>query len=156
MRHIIFITLIFVASTTLLDAQVTATSDRRSANILKVRKTDLDTTLKIETVTGYPDKTTLVTNQSRTFRAFVLCVPSGSEEGCFSRVFVTEIKTGTTYAVEGEPIEVEVMRPVDELKWVDNDRLSYERWTNPHYGHRYLLNVRTKKQVGAWILSDKR
>lgn len=154
MRHILFIALVFVVSSTSIVAQVTATSDRSSANILKLRVTELDPTLKIETVTGYPDKTTLVTNASRTFKAFVLCVPSGSEEGCFMRVYVTEIRTGKTYAINGEPIEVEVMRPVDDLKWLDNDRLSYERWTNPHFGRRYVINVRTKKQVGAWILTD--
>ena len=48
------------------------------------------------------------------------------------------------------------MRPIDELKWLNNDRLSYERWTNPHFGHRYIFNVKTKKQAGAWILSDVR
>ena len=155
MRHILLITLIFIASSTLITAQVKATSDRSSANILKLRKTDPDPTLKIETVTGFPDRTTLVTNPSRTFKAFVLCVPSGSEEGCFSRVYLTEIKTGNTYVITGEPIEVEVMRPVDELKWLDNERLSYERWTNPHFGRRYVVNVRTRKQVGAWILRDE-
>jgi hypothetical protein len=154
MRHILFITLIFIVSSTSIAAQITATSDRSSAKTLKLRKTDLDPTLKIETVTGYPDRTTLVANSSRTFKAFVLCVPSGSEEGCFMRVYVTEIKTGNTYEVNVEPLEVEVMRPVDELKWLDNDRLSYERWTNPHFGRRYVMNVRTRKQVGAWSLTD--
>ena len=154
MRHILFIALIVIVSSTSIEAQVTATSDRSSAKILKLWKTDPDPTLKIETVTGYPDKTTLVTNPARTFKAFVLCVPSGSEEGCFMRVYVTETKTGNTYEINGEPIEVEVMRPVDDLKWLDNDRLSYERWTNPHFGRRYVMNVRTRKQVGAWSLTD--
>jgi hypothetical protein len=85
----------------------------------------------------------------------VLCVPSNKiGNSCSSRVFVKKISGGATYVINGEDDGVTVMRPVDELKWLGRDLLSYERWTTPHYGHRYVINVRLKKQVAAYILSD--
>jgi hypothetical protein len=150
------IALFLIASSTGIAAQIKTAPDRDSANILKIEAISPDPKLKIEPVTGFSDKTSLVTNRGRTFKAFILCVPVSGTEGCSSRVFVTEMKTGNTYVITGELREAEVMRPVDELKWLDNYRLSYERWMNPHYGHRYVVNVRTRKQVGAWILSDQK
>jgi hypothetical protein len=46
----------------------------------------------------------------------------------------------------------EVTRPIDNLKWVNNFTLSYERWTGPHFGHRYLIDVRSRKQLAAYDL----
>jgi hypothetical protein len=56
--------------------------------------------------------------------------------------------------VTGETDGIEGGRPIDELKWLDNNRLSYERWVSPHYGHRYVVNVKLKKQVAAFIVAD--
>jgi hypothetical protein len=154
MIRALFIVFLLAVSSAGITAQVRSKPDRESANILKLVKTDLDPRLKVESVTGFPDKSSLVTNRARTLKAFIICVPTDTEGTCLSRVFVTDIKTGRSSVIEGEPEEVEIMRPVDELKWLDNDRLSYERWMNPHFGHRYIFNVRTKKQTGAWILSD--
>ena len=46
-------------------------------------------------------------------------------------------------------------RPVDNLKWTNNYTLSYERWTGPHFGHRYVVDIKQMKQTGAFILSDQ-
>jgi len=45
-----------------------------------------------------------------------------------------------------------VNRPIDNLKWVNNFTLSYERWASPHFGHRYLIDVRARKQLAAYDL----
>ena len=134
-------------------AQIRAVRDAESINVLKMEKAAIDPSLKKESIAEVPADTSPVTNRAGTYRAFVLCRIS-AETDCPYRVHFTEIKTGTSFVITGEPTEVEIMRSIDELKWLDNDRLSYERWTNPHFGRRYLVNVRTKKQVGAWILSD--
>jgi hypothetical protein len=67
---------------------------------------------------------------------------------------VTDIRSKTTYMITGEPAEIEVMRPVDDLKWETNDLLSYERWANPHFGRRYVLDAKRKTQESAYIVSD--
>ena len=69
-------------------------------------------------------------------------------------MFFTDDRAKKTYMVTGEADGVEGRRPIDELKWLDNNRLSYERWESPHYGHRYVLNVRTKRQIAAFIVAD--
>lgn len=155
MIRILFITFVLLFCSGGIAAQVKSARDPESANILRVESAKPDPKLKVEPVTGFPDKTSLVTNRAGTYKAFILCVPTiGADASCRSRVFFTEIKTGNTSVITGELPEVEIMRPVDELKWLDNERLSYERWMNPHFGHRYVVNVRTRKQVGAWIVSD--
>lgn len=155
MIRFIFVIAALLISFTSISAQVKAVRDAEAASILRIDFTQVDPKLKVVSVTGFPDKTSLVTNRARTFKAFVLCVPTVETNGaCNSRVFITDITSGKTSVITGESPEAEVMRPIGELKWLDNERLSYERWMNPHYGHRYVVNVRTKKQVGAWILSD--
>jgi hypothetical protein len=135
-------------------AQVRAYPDEPSAHILTVVKYTPDPSIKAEPVTGF-DKSSLVSNRAKTFQAYILCIPVEKKlTDCGSRVFFTEARIGTVYMISGEPEDVERMRPVDELKWLDNDRLSYERWMSPHFGHRYVINVRLKKQTAAFALSD--
>ena len=136
-------------------AQIKSYPDKETANILRIEKNTLDPKIKIESVTGFPDKTTLVVNSDKTFKAFVLCVPKQADT-CSSRVFFTNAATGESFTITGEPSEAEVMRPVSELKWLDNQRLSYERWMNPHFGRRYIVNVKLRKQTAAFVLSDTR
>ena len=47
---------------------------------------------------------------------------------------------------KGEELGIEANRPVDSLKWVK---------TGPHLGRRYVVDVKLKKQTGAFILSDQ-
>ena len=55
----------------------------------------------------------------------------------------------------GEDLGVESMRIIDELKWINNTTLSYERWTGPHYGHRYIVDIKQMKQTGSFALTDQ-
>ena len=72
-----------------------------------------------------------------------------------SRVFVTDLGTDETYEISGEELFIEANRPVDGLKWINNYTLSYERWVNPHFGHRYVVDLKRSKQTAAFILSDQ-
>src|SRR5207302_1536214 len=88
--------------------------------------------------------------------AYLLFVPLKNKEDpkrCAHRVYFDDY-TGParTYEISGEPDLEEVTRPVDELKWVNDFTLSYERWAGPHFGHRYVIDVRSKKQVTAYDL----
>jgi hypothetical protein len=157
MLHVFLLGSILVLCVSTAGAQMRSFPDKESANILRIEKNTPDPKIKIEPVTGYPDKSSLVTNRAKTFRAYILCIPKEGGDGvCRSRVFLTDNKTGDTFMIAGEPDEAEVMRPVDGLKWLDNGRLAYERWMNPHFGRRYIINIKLQKQTGALILTDTR
>lgn len=153
--HAVFVFLAVTFFALSVRSQIHAYPDRESANILSIIQNKPDPSIKIEPVTG-SKKSSLVTNPARTFRAYELCVPTSKQASeCDYRVYFTEISTGTTYMVSGEEKELESARPIDALKWLDNNRLSYERWEGPHFGHRYTIDVKLKKQVAAYELSDQ-
>ena len=133
--------------------------DASSANILSIKKAyDLpegDLAEKIEK--DGRGKKLLAESPDKIRQAFVFCVPSGSKDvpACASRVFVTDLGTDETYEITGEELFIEANRPVDGLKWINNYTLSYERWANPHYGHRYIVDVKRSKQTASFILSDQ-
>lgn len=132
--------------------------DADSANILSIKKArdlpDGDLAEKIET--DGRGKSTLAESPDKIRQAFVFCVPSGSKDvpSCVRRVFVTDLGTDETYEVTGEGLFIEANRLVDSLKWINDYTLSYERWASPHFGHRYVIDIKRMKQTGAFILSD--
>ena len=139
--------------------KIKAVRDTDSANILSIKKAndlpDGDLADKIEK--DGRGRSTLAESPNKVRQAFVFCVPSGSKEvpSCLHRVFVTDLGTDETYEITGEELFVEANRPVDNLKWTSNDTLIYERWTGPHFGHRYVIDFKQKKQTGAFVLSDQ-
>ncbi|CAN5479052.1 hypothetical protein BH10ACI2_BH10ACI2_17410 [soil metagenome] len=133
--------------------KIRAVSAPELANVLSITKTSPSPSLKVEPIPGL-ERTSLVTNRAKTRKAYVLCVPDKKGAGgCDSFVFVTDIASKTVYVIMGEPDKIEHYRPIDELKWLTNDTVSYERWTGPHFGHRYVVNIKTKKQIAAYILT---
>jgi hypothetical protein len=142
------------------DAQkIRVVPDAGSAHVLSIKKAvnlpDGDIADKIER--DARGKSTLRENPDKVRQAFVFCVPSGSKEvtSCVQRVFVTDLGTDETYEINGEELFIEANRPVDNLKWINNDTLSYERWASPHYGHRYVVDMKRLKQTAAFTLSDQ-
>ena len=151
---------VLVGCVQIADAQkLRVVPDAASANILSIKKAyDLpegDLAEKIEK--DGRGKKLLAESPDKVRQAFVFCVPSGSKEvaACVARVFITDLGTDETYEITGEELFIEANRPVDGLKWINNYTLSYERWTNPHYGHRYVVDLRRSKQTAAFILSDQ-
>src|SRR2546422_2293192 len=92
---------------------------------------------------GGMKKENLVTNRSRTYDAFTV---SGT------RLFVAERKTGKIFEARGLPLE---WRPFSDLGWKDNQTLVFDRWSQPHFGVHYALNVRSKNLVSAAPFADK-
>jgi hypothetical protein len=135
-------------------AQFRTAPDKTAAHILTITENKPDDKIPIEPLTGIPGSSTLVRNRAKTWRAYVLCIPTLIAGRCDARVFFTHDPTRTTYMITGETDGVEGARPIDELKWLDNNRLSYERWVSPHYGRRYVIDTRTLKQTAAFILAD--
>ena len=136
-------------------AQIRSSPDKESTHILRIEENTPDPKIKIEPLTGYPDTTSLVTNRAKTLKAYILCLPAVQKEAsCSARVFFTDKAAGKTFMISGEDEGTERSRPIDNLKWLDNERLSYERWMGPHFGHRYVVNVKLKKQVAAYAVTD--
>ena len=158
---------IFIASSILLATCGTAEAqkirvvrDADSANILKVKKagSDLpagDLADKVEK--DGAGRSTLTLSADKHYEASVFCIPSGSADvpNCVARVFILDLQTDENYEIVGEELGIEAGRPVDSLKWVNNHTLSYERWTGPHFGRRYVVDIKAMKQLDGFILSDQ-
>jgi hypothetical protein len=120
--------------------------DAESASVLSIKKArnlpDGDLAEKIEKDAN--GRSRLRENPDKVRQAFVFCVPSDSKEvtSCLQRVFITDLGTDETFEVTGEELFIEANRLVDNLKWINNDTLSYERWVSPHYGHRYVIDMK--------------
>jgi hypothetical protein len=74
---------------------------------------------------------------------------------CVHRVFVNDLQSEEEYEIVGEEPFIEAGRLIDNLKWINDHTISYERWAGPHFGHRYVIDMKTMKQTGAFILSDQ-
>jgi hypothetical protein len=102
-------------------------------------------------------KSTLTMSADSRYQASVFCVPSRSTDvtGCVHRVFIGDLQTDEDYEIVGEELFIEAGRPIDNLKWINDHTLSYERWVSPHFGHRYVVDIKAMKQTDAFILSDQ-
>jgi hypothetical protein len=60
--------------------------------------------------------------------------------------------TGKAYEVRGLPLP---HRPLSNVAWVNNRTLVFDRWSQPHYGIHYVVNVRKKKVVRALAFPDE-
>ena len=54
------------------------------------------------------------------------------------RVGVEELRSRKQYQLVGLPLE---WRPVSGLVWLDTNRLAFDRWSTPHYGMHYVLDM---------------
>ena len=140
--------------------KVKVVRDPESANILTVKKAGHDLPsgdLAAAVEKDGRGKSTLTMSADKRYEASVFCVPSGSSEvpNCVHRVFITDLQTDEEYQIIGEELFIAAGRLIDNLKWIDNHTLSYERWANPHFGHRYVVDVKAMKQTGAFTLTDQ-
>jgi hypothetical protein len=137
--------------------QVRSEVHKELANILSVVQVKANPDLAMESVPGW---TVLqVFTPDRKHSAYLICVPLKSKEDperCAHRVYFDDyIGPAKIFEIRGEPELEEVTRPIDDLKWVNAFTLSYERWAGPHFGHRYLIDVRSRKQVAAYDLFSR-
>jgi hypothetical protein len=88
-------------------------------------------------------KEDLVTNRTRTYDAFTV---SGT------RLFVMERKTGKTFEIRGLPLD---WRPFSDLVWQNRHMLAFDRWSQPHFGVHYAVNVTSKRLVTAKPFPDE-
>jgi hypothetical protein len=67
-------------------------------------------------------------------------------------IYFVERRTGKVFEVRGLPLPY---RPFSDLAWINNWTLQFDRWSQPHYGIHYVVNVKTKKLVSASGFPDK-
>lgn len=139
---------------------IKAVRDNDSANILKVKKAGSDLPsgdLADAVETDDSGKSTLRMSADKRYEASVFCVPSGSKDvpNCVHRVFIGDLQTDENYEIVGEELFIESNRMIDNLKWLNSYTISYDRWASPHFGHRYVIDIKTMKQTGAFTLTDQ-
>jgi hypothetical protein len=91
------------------------------------------------------ERENITTNQDGTFRAFTTC-------GQYCRIFVEELITGKIYELQGLPLE---WRPFSGFVWITSDILVFDRWSQPHYGVHYAVNIKERKLILASPFPDR-
>jgi len=84
-------------------------------------------------------RTQEVTNPAGAARSYIV----QSKEG-WDVVVVEELRSGKVFQVEGIPLP---WRPISDLCWASNRYLCFDRWSQPHYGLHYVVDVETMKLV---------
>jgi hypothetical protein len=87
----------------------------------------------------------IVLNAAGTYRAF-----AGCDESC--RVFFEVTASGDTFEILGLPLPG---RPFSGLVWVTDDILVFDRWSQPHYGLHYAVDVRARSLLLAAPFPDE-
>ena len=85
----------------------------------------------------------VIRNRNRSYEAFTV---SGS------RLFVADKTNKKVFEIRGLPLE---WRPFSNLIWANNQTLMFDRWSQPHYGVHYAVDVRNKRLVAAVPFPDK-
>lgn len=80
-----------------------------------------------------------VTNDNNTLKAYT--VPG---VGTAQQIVIEELKTNKIFILEGLPPSP---REFSQLTWVSEKILSAERWSSPHYGWRYKIDVAKRQLV---------
>jgi hypothetical protein len=85
--------------------------------------------------------TSVVTNQSRTARAYIHKKP-WTGNSYREHIQIEDLKLHKVYELEGIPFE---WRDYDELVWLEDRYLLFDRWTSPHYGRHFVVDFTKKK-----------
>jgi hypothetical protein len=94
-------------------------------------------------------KEDLVRSRDQRYEAFTTYHP---DEALSSRIYFFERATRKVYEVRGLPLP---HRPFSNLSLVNNRTLVFDRWSQPHYGIHYAVDVRKKQLVTAAAFPDE-
>jgi hypothetical protein len=94
-------------------------------------------------------KENLARSRDGRYEAFTSSHPDQSPS---FRIYFVERLTGKVYEVRGLPLP---HRPFSDLVWINNRVLVFDRWSQPHYGIHYAVNVRRKRLVRASAFPDE-
>ena len=94
-------------------------------------------------------KEDLARSRDRRYEAFTTY---HADQSTSFRIYFVEKATGKVYEVRGLPLP---HRPFSNLSLVNNRTLVFDRWSQPHYGIHYAVDVREKKLVTAAAFPDE-
>ena len=69
-----------------------------------------------------------------------------------TQLFVTERRTGKTREIRGLPFE---WRPFSGVMWADSRTLVFDRWSSPHAGVHYAVDIVSGRLVAAVAFRDR-
>jgi hypothetical protein len=105
----------------------------------------------VETVVG-PDldwRSDYITNTNETFRALTAC----NSELCQDRIFIERLDTGQTFEfLFSARLN---WRPITHMRWLDNDILVFDQWSQPHYGFAFAIDVREQELLLVVHVTDE-
>jgi len=93
----------------------------------------------------------IVKNHSATARAYIV-EKAWEANSIRDHVQVEFFNTGKIYEIEGIPLEY---RPISDLFWVNDRYLAFNRWSQPHHGMHYVVDVIKKKLIVAIPFSEE-
>ena len=109
--------------------------------------TDLAPDTRVVPVEGSESGSDSTISPDGRWRAFV--VESADEPG--GRIRIETVSGGQRGELRGVPLPY---RPLSTLVWLNDELLAFDRWSQPHYGIHYVLNVRQRRLVLAAPFPD--
>ena len=111
-------------------------------------KTDLAPEVKMIPLEGTPVdiRDSVVSPNGRWF-AFVFSVKDE-----WARVGFQEIRSGKRYQLINVPL---AYRPINDIIWIDSILVTFDRWSQPHYGTHYVVDVQNTRLVLATPFPDR-
>jgi len=119
--------------------------DPQSIASVEIIEVSVDSNLETENI---------AVNQDGTYRAFTICDPTlcQDENCCQERILIENLQTGHIYEIQGLPLP---WRPFSDLVWATNDILVFDRWSQPHYGIHYAVDIRQRELILASPFPDQ-
>ena len=105
----------------------------------------------IETAVG-PDmdwRSDYITNTNETFRVFTVC----NSDLCHERIFIENLSTGQAFEFlfSGRLN----WRPIRHTRWLNNDILIFDQWSQPRYGFVFAIDVRKRESLLTVHVTDE-
>lgn len=82
------------------------------------------------------------------WRAFI----HGRSEKEGDRLYLQEVQTGNQYEVCGIPLPY---RPLSDLVWLDDHLLAFDKWSQPHHGVHFVVDVQRLRLVLSTPFPDE-
>ena len=93
----------------------------------------------------------IVTNQSATAQAYIV-KKAWMSDSTRDHVQIEFFNTGRVFEIEGIPCE---HRPISDLVWIGDRYLVFDRWSQPHHGMHYVVDVFKHKLILATPFPDQ-
>jgi len=111
-------------------------------------KTDLAAETQVTTLDGpVADIRDSVFSPNGRWFAFVFSTPNE-----WARVGFQEIRGGKQYQLVNLPL---THRPIIDIVWIDSVLVAFDRWSQPHYGMHYVIDIQRTRLVLAAPFPDE-